>query len=490
MKRLCAAFLVLIAILFLLWPESKFSPPALPSEGAHTFTLSDESEFTGTFGTLTVPENRHTPESRDISVAYFVMEGEKKENKAPPTFVLAGGPGGSFFRQLFRDGPVGEGVEFMRGLYAEHSDLILYELRGINYSQPVMRCEDDAFFWSPIRSVEDARSLLRANARRCRQKLIAEGFDLAGYTVLEAAQDIVDIADHLGIETFGLQGTSFGSHLAMALMKYHPDRVDRALLSGVEGYDHTYDGPKALRETLMSISKQAASVWQASGRKDDPLTAFEAFAAGDVSSFEPYELSFLLADGQDFNLGSRYSMRDWPAHIARILDGDMSFETFALRNFAPMIFPLEGSGVAAVGLFDCSSGLSDERRSAMQDYGFPIFQQISFFIYDSTCPAWNVPTLPDSFRDNSPVDVPVLFVQGDIDFSTPIHNTIDLLHVFRQAQLITVKNGSHGALGAAFAEQEEKITLLINQWFRGGDVNNAVIELPPVVFSAVPEKKY
>lgn len=50
---------------------------------------------------------------------------------------------------------------------------------------------------------------------------------------------------------------SFGSHWGMAVMRYHPEVGARAVLTGMEGPDHTYDSPGGV---LASLERMAASL--------------------------------------------------------------------------------------------------------------------------------------------------------------------------------------------------------------------------------------
>lgn len=66
--------------------------------------------------------------------------------------------------------------------------------------------------------------------------------DMIGFGYTEAPEsrfdldawvgEVIDLADHLGIERFKLIGNSFGGSLALHVARRHPDRVSRAVLMG------------------------------------------------------------------------------------------------------------------------------------------------------------------------------------------------------------------------------------------------------------------
>lgn len=101
-------------------------------------------------------------------------------------------------------------------------------------------------------------------------------------------------------------GGSFGSHWSMAILRNHPELVARALLSAMEGPDHTYDHPGWI------------------------LNAQERVAA-------------------------------WPSDMLRLIEGRW-------REIAPRAIPDPGAEEewnripnAAFFLLDCASGISEER---------------------------------------------------------------------------------------------------------------------------------
>ena len=70
-----------------------------------------------------------------------------------------------------------------------------------------------------------------------------EGVDYRGYTTWESAADVDAVRRALGVEKVNLLGISYGTHLALAIRKRYPDRVDRLVLASAEGLDQTVKLP-------------------------------------------------------------------------------------------------------------------------------------------------------------------------------------------------------------------------------------------------------
>ena len=71
----------------------------------------------------------------------------------------------------------------------------------------------------------------------------AAGVAMAGYNTEQSADDIDDLRRHLGADQIDLWGISYGSHLALSVLKRHGDRIRRVALASLEGQDQTVKRP-------------------------------------------------------------------------------------------------------------------------------------------------------------------------------------------------------------------------------------------------------
>ncbi|MBN1120338.1 MAG: alpha/beta fold hydrolase [Anaerolineae bacterium] len=179
-------------------------------------------------GQLIVPENRDGPESRSISLTVAIFRA-RSENPAPdPVIYLEGGPGGS---------AIDYGRWAAISPIREQRDLILYEQRGNRYADPWLDCPEisEAFIDNMERGLspaEEAPTELAA-AEACRDRFLAEGVDLSGYTSAESAADVADLGRVLGYEEWNLYGVSYGTRLGLTVLRDHPEGVRSVILDSV-----------------------------------------------------------------------------------------------------------------------------------------------------------------------------------------------------------------------------------------------------------------
>lgn len=144
-----------------------------------------------------------------------------------PIIFLAGGPGQP-------------GRQFIATMFpgTDTRDLITFDQRGVGESQPSLACPEVS-----TQMLSDAEQTLsvseeidrnRAARFRCRDRLRAAGVDLAAYDSAESAADVNDIRVVLGYDTINILAASYGTRLALTVMRDFPQIVRSAVLDSVE----------------------------------------------------------------------------------------------------------------------------------------------------------------------------------------------------------------------------------------------------------------
>lgn len=203
-------------------------------------------------GYLVVPENRATPNSPliELHVAVFLSIAEGPD--PDPVVHLAGGPGSSSLDVV--------GYLFNQGLdtVLERRDFIFFDQRGTGYSRPRLDCPERNALTSTLLSgtlSDDQESQAIVDAfHQCRDRLTSQGIDLSAYTSAVSAADIDDLRLALGYEQLNLYGDSYGTRLALTVMRDFPEAVRSAVL------DSTYPLEVNLYTTLAPNAERAFNV--------------------------------------------------------------------------------------------------------------------------------------------------------------------------------------------------------------------------------------
>src|ERR1043165_3276695 len=215
----------------------------------YTFENDKKEKVDAEFGTLLVPENRSNPESNLIELAFVRFKSTSK-NPGPPIVYLAGGPGGSGIYTA-------KGSRFPLFMaLREVADVIAFDQRGTGFSKPDLNCyEQLALPLDVVPSREAALTELRKNARGCIEYWRdIQRVDLTGYNTNESADDLEDWRQALGANQLSLWSISYGTHLALATIRRHPQSIHRAILAGTEGPDHTYKLPSNIQKHLEDLA--------------------------------------------------------------------------------------------------------------------------------------------------------------------------------------------------------------------------------------------
>lgn len=179
-------------------------------------------------GYLTVRENRSVVGGRTIRILVARVKAVSATPKPDPIVYLAGGPGGA--GTLSAPGVVAGGMNADR-------DVIFVNQRGTIHGEPFLSCpEMDEFAARSIDWVyaDEATAVADAAAvAACRDRLQRTGADLLAYNSRENAADIAELREALGIPAWNVYGVSYGTDLALQLLRDHPAGIRSVVLDSV-----------------------------------------------------------------------------------------------------------------------------------------------------------------------------------------------------------------------------------------------------------------
>lgn len=416
-------------------------------------------------GIYFAPVNRSNPGSGVLGIeVYRFRASPEADPSTPPIFFLHGGP--SFVG-------LEEALE-TTGTFEDRwlplttvSDVIVVGQRGIGSSKPTTTIEmttgntpaDEPF--DSERAKAEFQSVLAAE----RSFWEDTGLDLSGFTILEAAEDVNEIREALGYDKITIWGGSFGSHWGMSLMREHPEIIERVILRGMEGPDHTYDHPGHLWNVYRRVAEEAEASPELRGRIPEGglVAAFErivrdATAASftvpfvDAESGTRHEVLFDGPAVQRLARGYSAGLPGWPADVIELAEGN--FGRAAEELYSRTVASGPRFRTASYFQLDCGSGITPDRLAEQTaDPANQIFFGMNWN-YIAGCPAWES-DLGNDFRRNFDTEIPAVIAHGTWDTSTPFENALELLPHFKNSKFIPIVRGPHGAIQAAMRESDE-----------------------------------
>ncbi|MCU0626245.1 MAG: alpha/beta hydrolase [Gemmatimonadaceae bacterium] len=416
----------------------------------YTFVTRSGDSIVGELGTLQVRRRHDDPASPTLALRFVRLPARAPRAGVAPVLYLAGGPGGS-------------GIETARGArwpvfdaVRAHADLILLDQRGTGRSDGAPPCPPQGRMELPLDSlVTEARALaaMRAEAERCVAWWRAQGVDLDAFTTVQSAHDIDALRRALGLRTISLWGMSYGTHLALTTLRLHGAQVQRAVLMGTEGPDHTIKRPLAAdsilarldarlaadtvaRQRIPSVRASLARTFAALDRS--PLHVRVAGPAGDSTTvvLGRFDVQLLVAG----MLGQSQSAVRLPALALLFESGDPRL----LAPFARRV-KVDVPRLAAMPLaMDVASGATAARLALVaREAQASLVGDALNFPWPGIGAGLGIRDLGDAFRAPVRTRVPTFFVSGTMDGRTPPSNAEEVMRGFTDATHLILDGAGH-----------------------------------------------
>lgn len=450
-------------------------------------TAADDRTYPAETGWLEVPERYGDEGSPTLRLPVVRLPSHAASPAAAPVVYLAGGPGGSAIGAL-RLPWMWEIFDRIR----ESADVILMDQRGTGQARPSLMCRyEHVFPEDALVNREVALTFIQAEMRSCAERWKGEGVDLTAYTTVASADDLEALRFGLGAEKLSLLGFSYGTHLALATIRRHAERMERVVLVGTEGPDHTYKLPQSLDTQIHRIAHLAAAdpavgadvpdMAALLGRvlerlEAEPLTVVVTDRSGAEQSVPigadglRLLLRMDLGDGRDFT--------NFPALLAQLERGESPILARYVERRLPELtfgFPLMGL------LMDCASGASQGRmRQVLEERPSSFFRSYTNLIYPEACDSVEHGDVGVAYRAPLRSDAEVLFVSGGMDSNTPPYQAEEVRWGMPNASHLLVRWAGHEDMLPNPRVQEAVVRYLL-----GDDVPDGVIDAPRPRFIAV-----
>jgi pimeloyl-ACP methyl ester carboxylesterase len=240
-KRLVPLIVIIIIFgvgLFNAQAQNQVAPTPCPVAPA----LSEIEGETVICGTVTVPENYNKPDGDQLDLAFAVLKSTSLSPAPDPVIYLHGGPGAAELRDLAK---MTERFAPIR----QTRDVIIFDQRGTGFSNQRLTCEVEY-----ATQQDDLRTYIQTYNESggavpeefgvnykifevCLERFAEIGTDLTQYNTPNNARDVVNVASALGYDTFNLYGFSYGTQLALEVMRRQPTGLRSVILDSVAPAD-------------------------------------------------------------------------------------------------------------------------------------------------------------------------------------------------------------------------------------------------------------
>ena len=443
----------------------------------------------GERGHLIVKENRQNPKSNLIELV-FVRLKSTTEKPGFPTVYLDGGPGSSATN-------LASVPDYMRAFQKlrEVGDVILLDQRGVGRSKPnLTHRATESLPTDVFADREIALRTFKERAKTAADHFRSQGVDILAYNSVESAHDVDDLRKALGAEKVNLVGFSYGTHLGLACIRYHGRNLNRVVLIGTEGPDHTDKLPstsdasiRRLAQIVTKDSEIGQKMPDLTGTLKRVLNRLEkepvTVTITDQRTKKPVDvkvgkigLQFLIMR----DLGDINDLPIFPLWFYTMDKGDYSI----LKRFVERRYNQFGAGIWVMTLVtDISSGVSKKRqRQIEKEAKTALLGDIVNFPISEMSDVFGNPDLGDEYRSPITTDVPTLLVSGVLDNNTQPFQADEVRKTFRNSTHIIIENAGHESMLVDPQVQQTMVDFL-----KGQDVSKVKIALPPLRFQPLPD---
>lgn len=433
-------------------------------------------QVTGERGWLEVPVRHSNPGGAKIRLPVVRLK-TTNPNPGPPVVFLAGGPGNAGTRTL--TGSLAPTAARVRAF----ADVIAFDQRGTGASEPSLAVPGRFDLASSV-SVDSpaATERIAALASLIRSTVESRGIDLSAYNTLESADDVELLRRALGVERVVLWGHSYGTHLALAVIKRHGEHVARALLGGVNGLDDRWRDPSDSDAWLDRVGAAMQAAAPAGRRVEFVSQVQRVFAQLDK---DPIRVP--TANGEVFIGKTEIQL------LLTIQSGDLAF----VQNLPVLFDSLERRtrlepvatavqqtirqrpiGTAMTYSMHVASGVSAQRlaRIKTQAPTAILGNAINWGIGDEAfVKALGVADLGDKFRAPFRSSVPVLIMSGTLDGRAVENDATRVGAQFDRVSYVTLDGASHDFW---FLRPPPRVPEVTEAFLRGESVRDERIAWP------------
>lgn len=393
-------------------------------------------------GKLEVPEDYAKPDGRKIQLQVAIFESTSEAPAKDPVVYLSGGPGAGAVSGL---ATVATGL----GPLLAERDVIAIDQRGTGFSSPALTCFE-------LDAVTDAFGAISA-ITACHDHFAEQGTNLGQYNTENNARDVLALRKALGLSKIDVLGTSYGTRLALELMRQEPEGLRAVALDSTLAPD-----VDALAETASAAERSFNQVFAACA--DDPMCS---------AAFPDLEQRFyqVVAALNDKPLMVKHGDEQVALSGTRLVEltGTLLYDMNGILLIPSIIAEAEGGATTSIeqfGLLDASADAgvavgmnlsvvcaeyapltSSAKIAAAEAEVRPEIASVwNSQKYLVACPIWSVPPAPASMSKPVTSDVTTLLLSGSFDPSTPPSWSDHVAETLPHAHQTSIASATHGVV--------------------------------------------
>jgi len=396
-----------------------------------------------------------------------ILRNSLLRNSKKPVLFIAGGPGSSAW--LSQSDLSDFWLPHFDDINWQH-DFVIYDPRGTGLSQPALHCnhffEDSlALFSKNLQPEEEAKAYFKI-AKNCHQQMTKDQLAaIQQLGTLKSADDIADLADLMGIESWHLYGTSYGTRLALEVERSHPDKVASLILDSV--YPLEVDGEETLPDLYLDSvegminactkdAKCSASFPRLMKEFHQLLRQLQKKPIALSLSNAGKPVKYILTSARLFSVlfDAGYSIESIvsvPNAIHALFLGNKKPIQFLTQWSLDLMRDKEFSNPVFMEV-ECNEGEIQDQRAHVEKIikkykNYPVLKrwQLAFFKED-ICKSWGVKEVNKEFHQAVLSDKPALIFAGKFDSVTPAKWGKLLSKDLTNSQYHEFQNSAHGVL--------------------------------------------
>ncbi len=363
-------------------------------------------------------------------------------NSKHPVLNISGGPGASAW--LDEESINSFWLPHIRDNDWQH-DIVLYDSRGTGLSEPALHCDnyfqDTLEILSKNLQPEEEASLAYQLLDNCHQQLSKNKQKLTALHHLGTrrnADDIADLARLLNIDSWHLYGTSYGTRLALEVVRLYPDSAKSLVLDSI--YPQEIDGEEtmpdlyldAVYRILKACDNEPTCALVYSNLQQKLRVVLQRLQVNPVTlhlKTDEKKVDMVLTPSRFFSLlyDTGYNISNViavPNAIHTIYHGNLEVVEYLAQNSLDMILDKSFSNPVYMEI-ECNENEIKSQQLYINNIklryqSYPVLKRWQLSAAkDDFCRIWGNKEVDDTFHKAVVTDKPTLILAGQLDSATP-----------------------------------------------------------------------